>query len=124
MAKSFGSLQETDLRRASSTLEFLLTSDRPRTLDVMSEAYARPSPDVSEFLSWAEICDRYADQWVALVEIEWEVDDVVRGGRVAGSGPRRADPLLQARALPTQYEEIGHFYTGRVRAPMSAFFVP
>ncbi|MEP6859966.1 MAG: hypothetical protein ABJE66_05060 [Deltaproteobacteria bacterium] len=90
----------------------------------MSESHARPAVQISELLSWAEICDRYSDQWVALVEIEWGDDeDVVRSARVAGSGPRRADPLLQARALPTQYEEIGHFYTGRVRAPLS-FFVP
>jgi len=90
----------------------------------MSEAHARPAVQVSESLSWAEICARYRDQWVALVEIEWEDEDIVRAARVAGAGPRRADPLAQARALPTQYEEIGHFYTGQVRAPLRGFFVP
>ena len=109
---------------ASSTQEFLPRSDGPRTLDVVSEAHARPAPQVSESLSWAEICDRYSDQWVALVEIEWEDEDVVRAARVAGAGPRRADPLAQTRSLSTQYEEIGHFYTGRVRAPLRGFFVP
>ena len=108
----------------ASTQEFLPRGEGPRTLDVMSEAHARPAVQVSESLSWAEICARYCDQWVALVEIEWEDEDVVRAARVAGAGPRRADPLVQARALPTHYEEIGHFYTGRVRAPLRGFFVP
>lgn len=90
----------------------------------MSEAHARPAVQVSESLSWAEICARYSNQWVALVEIEWEDEDTVRAARVAGAGPRRADPLAQARALPTHYEEIGHFYTGQVRAPLRGFFVP
>ena len=78
-------------------------------------------PALSEFLRWDEICRLYPDQWVALVEIEWVDDDEIRVARVAGAGPRRADPLAQARALHTRYEEIGHFYTGAVRAPTAGF---
>ena len=84
----------------------------------MSETKA---PDLSELLGWGEICHRYPDQWVALVEIEWVDDDEIRVARVAGAGPRRADPLAQARALHSRYEEIGHFYTGSVRAPANGF---
>ena len=77
--------------------------------------------ELSELLRWDEICRLYPDQWVALVEIEWVDDDEIRVARVAGAGPRRADPLAQARALRSRYEEIGHFYTGPVRAPMAGF---
>jgi hypothetical protein len=90
----------------------------------MGEAHVLSTTEPSESLSWREICVRYPDQWVALVEIDWvDDDDEVRAARVAGYGPRRADPLRQARHLHGRYEEIGHFYTGRVRAPRGGFFV-
>lgn len=28
-------------------------------------------PVISEPLTWDQICGRYPDQWVALIEIEW-----------------------------------------------------
>jgi hypothetical protein len=83
----------------------------------MSEAHAGSAPESSELLSWQEICRRHPDQWVALVDIEWVDEDEVRAARVVGHGPRRADPLQQAHHLHSRYEEIGHFFTGRVRAP-------
>ena len=92
------------------------------TLGGMSEAHAFSASEPSELLSWGEICRRYPDQWVALVEIEWVDEDEVRAARVAGHGPHRADPLEQARHLHARYEEIGHFFTGRVRAPRLGFF--
>lgn len=90
----------------------------------MAEAHARSAPELSERLSWQEICRRYPDQWVAIVDIEWEEEDEVHAARVAGHGPRRADPLEQARHLHPRYQEIGHFFTGRVRAPLRGFFAP
>jgi len=85
----------------------------------MSEAHARPAVQVSESLSWAEICARYCDQWVALVEIEWEDEDVVRAARVAGAGPRRADPLVQARRCRRTMRNRPLLH-GTVRAPLRA----
>jgi len=87
----------------------------------MSDAVAFAASEPSESLSWQEICRRYPDQWVALVEIDWTEEDEIRGARVAGHGPRRADPLLQARHLHSRYQEIGHFFTGRIRAPGLSF---
>jgi hypothetical protein len=89
----------------------------------MSEAHAVAASEPSELLSWIEICRQYPDEWVALVEIDWVDEDEVRAARVAGHGPRRADPLEQARHLHLRYEEIGHFFTGRIRAPRRSFFV-
>ena len=88
----------------------------------MSQAHASSPSELSESLTWQEICVRYPDQWVALVDIDWVDEDEVRAARVAGHGPRRADPLKQARHLHARYEEIGHFFTGRIRAPRGGFF--
>lgn len=90
----------------------------------MSEAHALPTSELSEQLSWQEICRQYPDQWVAIVDIVWADEDEVLAARVAGAGPRRADPLRQASHLHSRYEEIGHFFTGRVRAPLRGFFAP
>jgi hypothetical protein len=80
---------------------------------------------VSEPLAWEEICARYPTQWVALVDIDWIEDtDEFRTARVAGYGPRRADPLLQARTLGGLYPEIGHFFTGRIAATLRIAIAP
>lgn len=85
-------------------------------------------PEASEIeltarLTWAEICRRFPDQWVALVEMDWiDEEDEFQSARVAGHGPRRADALLQARRLRDRYTSIGHFFTGPIRAPVGGFF--
>jgi len=82
--------------------------------------------DPGEPLSWAEICQRYPEQWVALVEMEWTGDDEdeLLTARVVGHGLRRIDPLLQARPFRERYRSIGHFFTGPIRAPVGGFFAP
>jgi len=72
-------------------------------------------PPISEPLSWAQICERYPDQWVCLVEMDRanEQDFEFRTARVVGHGPGRRDPLVQARAFHDRYEEIGHYSTRR-----------
>jgi len=82
-------------------------------------------PFISEPLTWIEICDRYPDQWVALVEIDWVVERNFRfrTARVAGSGKTRREPLVQARPLRARYLEIGHFFTGPIVAPVVRPFV-
>lgn len=87
----------------------------------MSEAI-EIGPALSEAMSWSAICDRYPDEWVVLVEIDWinETDFEFRSARVAGHGKRRKEPLDQARPLRSQYRSMGHFFTGRPSAP----FVP
>lgn len=54
---------------------------------------------------------RYPDQWVALVEMDWADETVAR---VAGHGTRRGAPFDQMRAAGLRYETIGHFFTGRI----------
>jgi hypothetical protein len=92
----------------------------------MIEYLVSMDPIVSDPLTWPEICARYPDEWVALVEIDWlnENDLEFRSARVAGHGRTRKAPLDQARPLRARYDEIGHFFTGPIRAPLRSFLLP
>ena len=78
------------------------------------------SPALSEPMTWHEICERYPDEWVVLVEVDWvsDTDFDFRSARVAGHGKTRKEPLEQARPLQSRYPSMGHFFTGPVRAPL------
>ncbi|HEX3764482.1 MAG TPA: hypothetical protein VHW23_37560 [Kofleriaceae bacterium] len=78
-------------------------------------------PSLSEPMTWQEICATYPDEWVALVEIDWvnDRDFDFRSARVAGHGKRRRQPMIQAEPLWARYDEIGHYFTGRTRTPLS-----
>jgi hypothetical protein len=90
----------------------------------MLEDRTTPEPVLSEPLTWQEICARYPEQWVALVEVDWldEDDRDFRSARVAGHGRTRREPLAQARLAWAKYGEIAHLYTGPVRAPSGLLF--
>jgi len=74
------------------------------------------APAISEPLTWAEICARYPDEWVCLVEIEHEVPNgvAIRSARVVGHGKTRRAPFDQVDAGWEQYKLIGHYFTGRI----------
>jgi hypothetical protein len=57
---------------------------------------------------------------------DWfDEDDLdFRSARVAGHGKTRREPLDQARPLRERYAEIGHFFTGPIRAPLRTYIVP
>jgi hypothetical protein len=100
-----------------------------RLLTKMAEEQMTIEPVLSESesLTWRESCaryPRYPDEWVALVEIDWIDDDEFRSARVAGHGKTRREPLDQARPLWACYDEIGHFFTGPIRAPLRAYIMP
>ncbi len=75
---------------------------------------------ISEPMTWTQICERYPDEWVALVEIDWvnDGDFDFRTARVIGHGSRR-EQYVQARPWRSRYEAMGHYFTGRVRAPLA-----
>lgn len=87
----------------------------------MSNTTLAVASDLSDPLTWKQICERYPDEWVALVEIDWvnDRDFDFRSARVAGHGKRRKEPMMQAEPLWARYHTIGHFYTGRIRAPLT-----
>ena len=74
------------------------------------------APAISEPLSWAEICARYPDEWVCLVEMA-RVDPngfEFRTARVIGHGKTRRAPVEQAMVWRDHYALIDHYFTGRV----------
>jgi hypothetical protein len=68
---------------------------------------------VSEPMSWAEICERFPRQWIALVALDWadDHDEPFRTALVAGHGTRR-DALDQAKPLRELFDELGPYFTG------------
>lgn len=72
-------------------------------------------------LSWEEVCARYPDQWVVLVEFDW-IDrngGGFRTARVLGQGATRKEANRVITPLP---EWIRHFwtrYTGEARIPVN-----
>jgi hypothetical protein len=76
------------------------------------------TPPVTEPLTWQQICERYPDQWVCLVDFDdiKDTDLEFRTARVIGAGSTRRAPYDQARPWLAGYEEVGHFFTGPIRA--------
>jgi hypothetical protein len=42
------------------------------------------APTITKPVRWAEICDRYPDQWVCLVDVEHQTDGLIRSAQVVG----------------------------------------
>ncbi|HEY0195117.1 MAG TPA: hypothetical protein VGC42_28580 [Kofleriaceae bacterium] len=71
---------------------------------------------VSEPMTWGEICERFPEQWIALVALDWEDerDEPFRTALIAGHGSRR-EALDQARPLHKLFAPLGPFFTGTDR---------
>jgi hypothetical protein len=84
----------------------------------MNVAVAAPAVvgEISEPLTWAEICARHPDEWVCLVEVDFIHPNGLefRTARVVGHGKTRGEPFAQASPWWAHYDEIGHLYTGRI----------
>jgi hypothetical protein len=72
--------------------------------------------EISEPLKWAEICARYPNEWVCLVEIDRVHPNgfEFRTARVVGHGKTRRAPFDQALPLRDRYKVFGHYYTGYI----------
>jgi hypothetical protein len=76
---------------------------------------------VSEPMTWNEICERFPDQWIALVALDWadEHDEPFRTALVAGRGSHH-EALQQARPLLKLFDKIGPFFTGEPQRAVPA----
>lgn len=76
---------------------------------------------ISEPLTWEQICERYPDEWVCLVEMDRDLPQnfEFRTARVIGHGKRRSDPWDQAEPWWGHYNVVGHYYTSRVRVTVT-----
>lgn len=68
---------------------------------------------VSEPMTWNQICERFPDQWIVLVALDWTNDheQPFRTALVAGHGAHR-EALQQAKPLLKLFDKIGPFFTG------------
>lgn len=75
---------------------------------------------ISEPLTWAEICERYPDQQVCLVELDriHPRGFDFRTARVAGHGKTRREAFDQVRSRSERYNEFGRYFTGRTNATL------
>ena len=75
---------------------------------------------ISEPMTWAEICARYPDQRVCLVEIDRTQKHgfEFRTARVVGHGATAHEALDCARPWRDRYEQIGHYFTGKITPPL------
>lgn len=88
---------EIKLKKESRSSLKLRYGRMPPRVDTMVEDQMTSEPVLTEPLTWREICARYPDEWVALVEIdlinENDLDFAPRASRVmarhAGSRSRR-----------------------------------
>lgn len=73
-------------------------------------------PTISEPLTWGEICERYPDEWVYLVEIDRpDPKDVqFRTARVVGRGKTRRYAAEQAQRWRHHYDQIEQYFTVRI----------
>lgn len=79
-----------------------------------------------ERLTWAEICERFPDEWVVITGADWENDTDFAFGTalVLGHYKSRKEASPHIKLAFTRYSEIGSFWTGSVRGRSLGFTVP
>jgi hypothetical protein len=77
-------------------------------------------------LTWDEICKRFPDEWVVLVDTDWVNDRDFEFGTalVVAHHKRRKDASPDVKIAFQTQDEVGCFWTGEIRGPTPRFFVP
>ena len=76
-------------------------------------------PVISDPMSWNQICEKYPEQWVLLVEMEWLGTSgfEFQTARIIARGKTRDEPLAQARPWRSRFSSFCHFFTGPAGGP-------
>ena len=79
-----------------------------------------------ERLTWKQICERYPDEWVVLVDTEWANDTDFDFGTtiVFAHHKRRKDMSPDVKSAFERYESVGTYWTGKMRGPIPRFMIP
>jgi hypothetical protein len=99
------------------------------TMASMSQAMPI-DPQKAERLTWKQICERYPDEWVVLVDMDWDEDDECDVSLTTGTAlvvghfksRKEASPFIKAAFQ--HYNDIGSFWTGEVRISIPCFLLP
>jgi hypothetical protein len=93
----------------------------------MKEAtsFAAPGAMSGDRLSWTEICGRFPNEWVVLVDADWIDDHNFEFGtaRVFAHREHRREASSDLGVACAEYRNVGCFFTGRIRGPMPPFVV-
>jgi hypothetical protein len=91
----------------------------------MNEAPSRSTTEMGR-MSWSEICERFPDQWVVLVDADWvdEQNFDFGSARVFAHSQQRRAATRDMGMACRQFENVGCFFTGRIRGPIPRFGVP
>lgn len=83
-------------------------------------------PQMSERLTWKQICERYPDEWVVLVDTEWVNDTDSEFGTtiVLGHFKSRKEASPFIKAAFQHHREVGSFWTGELRGAIPRFTLP
>ncbi len=76
------------------------------------------APPITMPVGWAEICDRYPNEWVCLVEVEHQTDGPIRSARVVGHHQSLRAALQQVDSWsPARVVAYAHTGGCRLRRP-------
>jgi hypothetical protein len=87
-------------------------------LAVMETNKVQAAERDSDRLTWAEICERFPDEWVVITGADWVNDTDFEFGTalVLGHFKRRKDASPHIKLWFQSYDDIGSFWTGPIRA--------
>jgi hypothetical protein len=76
-----------------------------------------------ERMTWDEICRRFPDQWVVLVDADWVDDHNFEFGNahVFAHRESRREATKDMGVACRSFENVGCFFTGRIRGPVPRF---
>jgi len=74
------------------------------------------APTITERLTWAEMCERYPDEWVCIADIDYDHPRVCdfRTARVVGHSKTKREAFDQARPWWSHYKLNRGYFTGRL----------
>src|SRR5215510_5484393 len=84
------------------------------------DAARRLAPDETKPLTWAEICSRYPDQYVCLIDVvhSRRGDPDIVSARVVGNGTTDDAAFEPIRDLQEQYPRFAVRFTGESTIPL------
>jgi hypothetical protein len=79
-----------------------------------------------ERMTWGEICQRFPDEWVVLVDADWADEHNFEFGNAHVFAHRRSrgEATKEMGVACRRFENVGCFFTGRIRGPVPRFVVP
>jgi hypothetical protein len=99
---------------------------RPGALDGEQMSEALSLAIAPERMTWDEICRRFPNEWVVLVGTDWRDDHNFEFGNahVFAHRESRSEATKDMGMACRSFENVGCFFTGRVRGPIPRFIVP